>query len=90
MRLHPIHWQRLIDSVDRVDIEFVRSATSPIGIHSVSLIDPDPPQANDRFGATQFVDIAATAGEITPLNGGSTTLTEIGETWRWARLIPES
>jgi hypothetical protein len=54
------------------------------------LVDPDPPLANDRFGATQFVDIGATAGEITPLKGGSTTLTEIGETWRWARLIPES
>jgi hypothetical protein len=28
----------------------------------------------------QFVDIAATAGEITPLKGRSTTLSEIGET----------
>lgn len=35
-------------------------------------IDPNPPLANDRFRAAQFVDIAATAGEITPLKSGST------------------
>jgi hypothetical protein len=40
--------------------------------------DPNPPLTTDRFGATNFVDIAAKAGDITSLKDRNSTLTEIG------------